>query len=308
MADGRKRHLFERGVEAARWAGSRVGPYYYCPLCGRGFSEDALDPEAPHENRLTEEHVPPKSVGGVPLVLTCWLCNNWAGVTVDAELAKREEQHRFLDAGALKQGEYSGPGRLRLGELELNVDMELEPDGGTFRVLSERNAPETYEKARELYEEADRDGLKFNVSPVRRFHHRKAKIGDLKSAFLIGFAAFGYLWAEHPAVKLVRRQILHPSEEVLEADAFWQWVGWEEDPDLMWLGTAWDPTHLLLVRLGRRTVLLPGWTAPPTFYDAAAEHFGGEEPTRLQLTPVPWPLTLVAELDRENHRQRGMAG
>lgn len=94
---------------------------------------------------------------------------------------------------------------------------------------------------------------------------------------------------------------------MLEADAFWQWVGWEADHDLMWLATTWDPVHLLLVRLGRRTVLLPGWTAPPTFWNAAAEHFGDEEPTRLQLTPVPWPLTLVAELDREHHKHQAAA-
>ena len=73
MSDSLKRRLFDCGVQAARHIGKHSGELYFCPLCGRGFSRNALDPEAPQERRLTKEDVPPKSHPGRSdvLMLTC---------------------------------------------------------------------------------------------------------------------------------------------------------------------------------------------------------------------------------------------
>lgn len=309
MANALRSYLFEAGVRAAQWAGIRADEFYYCPLCGRGFPRAALDTDAPQDRRLTEEHVPPKSQGGRPLVLTCWDCNNTAGYTVDAALADREEQHRFVDAGALQQDSYSGPGRIRVEGVEVNVDMELGPFGGLFRVVGARNPPEKYEKVQEVWEEqVGAEPPRIRVSPTRPFHKRKAAIGDLKSAYLVAFASLGYLWSALPAVKRVREQIRNPGEEILDADVFWHWMGWGEDSDVRWIATASDPIHLIHVRLGRSTVLLPGWSGPEAFYKRAADYFGGENSTEVQLLMVPWPLTLVAELDRAVHARRGEGG
>ena len=49
-------------------------PGYVCPICLRLVDETALE-----TGDLTEEHVPPKSVGGSVLVLTCRDRNASAG-------------------------------------------------------------------------------------------------------------------------------------------------------------------------------------------------------------------------------------
>lgn len=46
---------------------------YVCPICLRAYGEDALK-----LGYLTLEHVPPRKLGGRPIVLTCWKCNNSA--------------------------------------------------------------------------------------------------------------------------------------------------------------------------------------------------------------------------------------
>ena len=70
--DRKKREWFELG--AASVARERPGmfdqPTYPCPICLTPFTIEALA-----DKRLSAEHVPPKSVGGHELVLTCtaWL-------------------------------------------------------------------------------------------------------------------------------------------------------------------------------------------------------------------------------------------
>jgi hypothetical protein len=57
------------------------GEWYACPLCQTLFTIDELD-----TRNLTKEHVPPRSIGGREMVLTCRQCNNSAGATFDAHL------------------------------------------------------------------------------------------------------------------------------------------------------------------------------------------------------------------------------
>jgi hypothetical protein len=60
-------------------------PYYVCPICLRAFGELAL-----YSAELTFEDVPPKAIGGRPLVLTCSICNTDRGSVIDAAAADRE--------------------------------------------------------------------------------------------------------------------------------------------------------------------------------------------------------------------------
>jgi hypothetical protein len=66
---------FERGAESlGAIAPNYRGRGYACPICLRISPSDAT---------LTVEDVPPKSVGGRPLILTCKSCNDAAGATLD---------------------------------------------------------------------------------------------------------------------------------------------------------------------------------------------------------------------------------
>jgi hypothetical protein len=57
---------------------------YICPLCFETFFEKDLD--ATLENYLTLEDIPPKSLGGKPLALTCKKCNSRSGHELDVHL------------------------------------------------------------------------------------------------------------------------------------------------------------------------------------------------------------------------------
>ena len=102
-ADRRRREWFDRGARAlvaARPAGPEV---YCCPLCLRGF-------DAEHMDHLSIEDVPPRSVGGRPLLLTCRECNNKHGTELDAH-AKAGR-----DLGEILQGSRETWGSLRIGD------------------------------------------------------------------------------------------------------------------------------------------------------------------------------------------------
>src|SRR5262245_31174488 len=66
---------FRRGAHALdQHAPKHRGTGYGCPLCLRIY---------PSPSAFTVEDVPPKSVGGRPLLLTCYDCNSKAGHTID---------------------------------------------------------------------------------------------------------------------------------------------------------------------------------------------------------------------------------
>jgi hypothetical protein len=70
---GKSRAWFDLGAKAYSQAcpGIYAAPTYVCPICRKPFTVEALD-----DGRLSKEHVPPQSVGGYELLLTCTECNN----------------------------------------------------------------------------------------------------------------------------------------------------------------------------------------------------------------------------------------
>jgi hypothetical protein len=68
----KKRDWFDLGAKAYSQAcpGICAAPTYVCPICRKPFTVEALD-----DGRLSKEHVPPQSVGGHELLLTCKECN-----------------------------------------------------------------------------------------------------------------------------------------------------------------------------------------------------------------------------------------
>jgi len=94
----RKRNWFDRGVQAfARVTKGTLPEGYLCPLCyeGDGKPFTLYLPDALNMELLSEEDVPPRSIGGRRIVLTCKDCNCTAGHTIDAELRKMENVNDF---------------------------------------------------------------------------------------------------------------------------------------------------------------------------------------------------------------------
>jgi hypothetical protein len=59
------------------------------------------------------------------------------------------------------------------------------------------------------------DGLTMKLSPPIRFKDRYAQVSDLRWAFLVCTAYFGYSFARSSALNDVRKQILNPDEIIV---------------------------------------------------------------------------------------------
>ena len=76
-------NIFRYGSKAIAKYRNGDSSIYYCPICQLGYYEvSAITGE-----ELTLEDVPPKSIGGKPILLTCRKCNSSAGDKIDAAIA-----------------------------------------------------------------------------------------------------------------------------------------------------------------------------------------------------------------------------
>ena len=116
----------------------RVGlqPYYVCPTCLVAWPEAALQARV-----LTAEHVPPESIGGKVLVLTCARCNHQAGHEVDSHLRKEADLYEF----ATGQGSFQQR-RASLETQSGRVPIRLSIEGGSIQAFAVPEAvkPETH--------------------------------------------------------------------------------------------------------------------------------------------------------------------
>lgn len=177
-SDQKKRHWFELGAMA--FARERPGmfdqPTYACPICLTHFTIDALT-----DKRLSVEHVPPESVGGRELLLTCTGCNNSAGAKQDSH-AKRKEDVLLAMAGKEER-----PHRVKASIGRLRVNGELRASGGEYslQMSPKLNKPGTTEAILK----AAQAGTNLTVEHGR-FSELSARISWLRSGYLALFAMY----------------------------------------------------------------------------------------------------------------------
>lgn len=198
--DRKKREWFDLGAAAfARVCpGMFDEPTYPCPICLTPFTTEALANKS-----LSSEHVPPQSVGGRELLLTCKVCNNSAGTKLDAD-AKTKEDVRIAMVGMLGR-----PHRIKATIGDLRVNGQLHTSGGQYslQIPAKINKPGTNDALRNVA----RAGAQLSVQH-ESFSELGAKISWLRSGYLALFAVAGYKLALDPAMQIVRKQILECDE------------------------------------------------------------------------------------------------
>jgi hypothetical protein len=203
--------LFHVGAAAfSRYRGTSDDVAYACPICARLFGESAAK-----TGELTLEHVPPRSMGGPPLILTCRSCNSVAGHTVDAEAARAEQVKVVAAAMEMRQALNHQRGRIELHGERLRGDFSIDPASRTitFNVRSQVNDPAAFERSMAANKEHVAEGrtdANIKITPAIRWRPVQAHISHLRAAFLAGFAAFGYSFAFEQGLSLVRKQIRNP--------------------------------------------------------------------------------------------------
>lgn len=253
--------------------------------------------EAIESGDLTLKHVPPESMGGKAIALTCKACNNTAGHTVDAAVHGRE---RFLELGRGLQGQaatFSGPVQLDAGGVKTNATLVLEQ--GSFRVVvrESRNHPERFRRQRAAMPRGQSvapTSVKLGVQAKVKLGFDRARVRDLRSAFLAAFAQFGYRYAYNAGLETVRQQILHPDDRLI--DGAWYIAGPEYTEDPMMVVMT-KPFPALLVRLTSVVVALPWYGSPVDFYAAIRAHFAQRPAATMTLDILEWPKTMEMILD-----------
>lgn len=258
-----KETIFAKGAEVIRRITGVDKDLYACPLCRTAFPREALD-----TGSLTLEHVPPDSIDGRGIVLTCHQCNSKAGHTIEAQLHRRRELIKFAQALA-GEGNYSGRIQLTMSETETNVETEIEDGQLKMVVPDEINDPKhlegQFEKLDQMAENDTWDGYKFNVSPAIRYNPRVANLSYLKSGYLAAFAALGYIYAMQKSLEIVREQLSNPEDQLIPS---YMIKLPNSEPTERKMIQVEEPLNAIAVQIDRYLVFLPPVDSHDKFYES----------------------------------------
>lgn len=205
----RSRAWFDQGCDAFKRSFPLIARqvpaerFYVCPICLHAFSEEALALRV-----LSREDVPPKSMGGRKLVLTCRRCNSEGGHEADSHARREADLYDFAtgDLREIKAGLTTASG---------SVPIRLSASGGGILMFGvpAATAPTTHAHVMGDFEDATRDGKWEGFSlklAFPAFSPERARASWLRSAYLAFFAALGYRFIFRPELDMVRARIRDP--------------------------------------------------------------------------------------------------
>lgn len=189
-----------------------VRDYYVCPLCKKTFNLQKLGDKV--GDVLTLEDVPPKSLGGSPILVTCKNCNSKCGHDIDNWLL-HELELRYGDKN--RQIEKSDAILNSHGK-KIYTKMWVDEDKTIcFDIRSKTNPPHAIE---EFVNSVESDGNNYSIQvnihvKKEKSNVQAARVAVLKSAYLYTFRKLGYYYILNDSLKPVREQILNPDKDIL---------------------------------------------------------------------------------------------
>jgi hypothetical protein len=177
--------------------------FYVCPICLRAYGHETLA-----AGILTREHVPPQSIGGRRMVLTCRRCNNEGGHAAD--------NHARIEADLFD----FATGNLRRIKANLRtqsgrVPIRLSSEDRNFHMVGVPHAsdPRTHAGVLQDFEGAtvgpNWQDFSFTIE-FPAFCPERARSSWLRSTYLAFFAALGYRFIFRPELDVVRARIREP--------------------------------------------------------------------------------------------------
>lgn len=182
---------------------------YICPICLEHFSPKDLDQSLP--NPLTLEDAPPKSLGGKANTLTCKKCNNTLGSQIDSHLHYRLnelDKKKFLPNTEAKV-------KVKMGDDVVQGTVRVDEKGTMTMFHSNKNNHK--EKLEEFIKRIDPNSENPFVTiefPTGKVDLDKLQFALLKSAYLLVFERFGYLFILDEVYDRLREQLLNPDKKI----------------------------------------------------------------------------------------------
>lgn len=294
----RNRQYFDQGYAAFARTFPHVAatvpfrPFYVCPSCLVAYNEKALD-----DRMLTREDVPPKSVGGRKIVLTCKTCNDRAGHEIDWHAHNESELMGFLTREKADMRAH-----LRTATGHVPIDFKVNPDG--MQMIMVPNATRQSESdavTTDFSRAALPDGWQdftFNIE-FPSFSPPRAATSWLRAAYLALFAALGYRFIFRRELDVVRARIANPE---LPDPATFRVIQHQATPEPMLIRIEEpDAFRSYVMFYGRNVVFLPRY-GDRDLYARLAEHpacdnvpFSGKH--------YPWPQRPLFLHDVEPERR-----
>lgn len=202
----RRTAWFDLGVRALTNLGIDTGGRYACPLCLALFASEAIE-----AGELTDEDVPPKALGGRPLILTCKRCNNGAGTRLDAHAEREDALYRLMAGEPSRRALRIN---LAVGEHAVPVNAHVDEDGVMQMVGNPTAAhPDANTAVWQAFDSAaEGREVDIRILATNVFDPVAANISFLRTAYLASFAIYGYRFILRPSMERVRLQVLQPGE------------------------------------------------------------------------------------------------
>ncbi len=181
---------------------------YICPICTKLFNQDSLNQT--NKNPLTLEDVPPSSLGGKPVILTCKYCNNNLGGS------KLESQLNWdLGVEPFMKG-------IPNSEIDANYEINkriktkgklvyLDKRKFWFKFHSSSN-PNLNQELEELKNHWQGSTIKLNFQAPNK---RIVSLALLRIAYLKMCSLFGYGYFLNSTAKTIRSQLFEPEKRII---------------------------------------------------------------------------------------------
>jgi hypothetical protein len=181
---------------------------YFCSICLEAYDAESID-----DKSLTLEYIPPESIGGKGILLTCQDCNNDAGTRLDAFAAN---QHKF---DKFRSGAPGPPLRFRAKGVAIAATNTIH--GTALVLLESQSNPDRYRSLVDELEAAEAAGHSpfevLDLAPILRLDSGRASASYIRAAYLVPFALYGYRFVFQETLDGVRDQIrsggTHPATE-----------------------------------------------------------------------------------------------
>ena len=283
MSYSKKIAIFNKCVQAYQILSGDDREICICPMCGIGFTIEAIDNKI-----LTLEHIPPESLGGKDILLTCASCNNTAGHKLDSEIFSRQKNLNLLTALTKKRIDYFGRVKLEIAGERLNFDLSIDSKTGHVCYKPAGNNPKAMEKYCTEMEQFGKGGLwdgTFRTTTVHGYDVWLSKVGDLRLAYLAAFAVFGYSYIFNDRLSKIREQILNPDNKILSG--FWQSFNFELNEKFLLV--ADKPINMLIAVLDHNMVILPWIRGSENPYEELVSMYPKGQVIQYSGTKYLWP-------------------
>lgn len=253
---------------------------YICPLCFDIFFEKDLDQSI--KNPLTLEDIPPVTLGGSPLALTCKTCNSRSGHELDIHLLKN-----LLETDAQMFLPYSKTNAtFELQGNKVNGSFEVDGKGTVKLNLQSKNSNPNHAKefmknilppltiynplfnSNKLFEKEYRSP-NFKINFHQTSNERRAEIALLRIAYLLAFSILGNGFLINAGLYKVREQISNPDKNILPR-GFWLKYNFPKDNEGINIISAPNELKSFLIVFNLKTkshirqfaIVLPGPSKP----------------------------------------------